>query len=159
MQSREEKLSDISSYPDYVWWLEPGKLAGMPRPPLEDLPVLYQAGMRGIVSVMDEPSGIQEYKDSGFQALWLPITGGKSPTVEQVLEFVQFADSLLKKNQVVAVHCTSGNRRTGTLLATYLIVSGNSPDQALTQIQQARPSAQLRDAQKQFLHTLPDFLA
>lgn len=152
-------MSDISSYPDYVWWLEPGKLAGMSRPPLEDLPVLYQAGMRGIVSVMDEPSGIQEYKDSGFQALWLPITGGKSPTVEQVLEFVQFADSLLKKNQVVAVHCTSGNRRTGTLLATYLIVSGNSPDQALTQLQQARPSAQLRDAQKQFLHTLPDFLA
>lgn len=130
----------------------------MSRPPLEDLPVLYQAGMRGIVSVMDEPSGIQEYKDSGFQALWLPITGGKSPTIKQVLEFVQFADSLLEKNQVVAVHCTSGNRRTGTLLAAYLIVSGKSPDQSLMQVQQARPSAQLRDAQKQFLNALPNLL-
>ncbi|MEM8777262.1 MAG: dual specificity protein phosphatase family protein [Cyanobacteria bacterium P01_G01_bin.49] len=152
-------MSDISSYPDYVWWLSPGRLAGMPRPPLEDLPVLYQAGMRGIVSVMDEPSNIEEYQDGGFQALWLPITGGKSPTVEQVLEFVQFADSFLEQNQVVAVHCTSGNRRTGTLLAAYLIVSGKSSEQAIMQVQQARPSAQLRDAQKQFLYALPDLLA
>ncbi|MEM7552542.1 MAG: dual specificity protein phosphatase family protein [Cyanobacteria bacterium P01_A01_bin.84] len=151
-------MSDIS-YPDYIWWVETGRLAGMPRPPLEDLPVLHQAGMGGIVSVMDEPSGIQEYTDSGFQALWLPITGGKSPTVEQVLEFVRFADSLLEKNQVVAVHCTSGNRRTGTLLAAYLIVSGKTPDEAIAQIQQVRPSAQLRDAQKQFLFVLPDLLS
>lgn len=158
LQLKEEKVSDISSYPDYIWWLEPGKLAGMPRPHLKDLPAIYQAGIRGIVSVMDEPSNIQEYQDYDFEALWLPITGGKSPTVKQVLEFVQFADSLLKKNQVVAVHCTSGNRRTGTLLAAYLIVSGKSPDQALIKVQQARPSAQLRDAQKEFLYALPNLL-
>ncbi|MGL5943766.1 MAG: hypothetical protein ACRC2S_26050 [Waterburya sp.] len=49
-------------YPNYVCWLIPGKLAGMSRPPLEDLPQLYQTGMRGIVSVMDEPSGIKKTK-------------------------------------------------------------------------------------------------
>ena len=70
------------SCPSYVWWLVPEKLAGMSRPPLEDLTPLYQAGMRGIVSVMDEPSGIEEYREAGFKALWLPITGGKPPTVE-----------------------------------------------------------------------------
>ena len=77
------------SCPSYVWWLIPKKLAGMSRPPLEDLTLLYQAGMRGIVSVMDEPSGIEEYREAGFKALWLPITGGKPPTVEQVKQFVQ----------------------------------------------------------------------
>lgn len=151
------KMSDIS-YPNYLWWVEPGKIAGMPRPPLEDLPILYQAGMRGIVSVMDEPSGIQEYQQSGFQALWLPIMGGKSPTVEQVKQFVQFANLLLEKNQAVSVHCTNGNRRTGTLLATYLIAGGKPPHEAIAQIQQLRPSAQLRDEQKQFLLALPDLL-
>ncbi len=73
----------------------------MPRPPLEDLPQLYQAGIRGIVSVMDEPSGIREYQESGFSALWLPITGGKAPTRKQVQEFVEFADPLVNNNQPV----------------------------------------------------------
>jgi hypothetical protein len=55
-------MSEQITYPDYVWWVKPGNLAGMSRPSLEDLPRLYQAGMRGLVSVMDEPSGIQEYE-------------------------------------------------------------------------------------------------
>lgn len=141
-------------YPDYVWWLVPEKLAGMSRPPLEDLPQLYQAGMRGIVSVMDEPSGIEEYKEAGFQALWLPITGGKPPTIDQVKQFVQFAKPLIEDNRPVVVHCTSGNRRTGTLLAAYLVAEGENPKKAIALVQQARPTAELRDAQKQFLHEL-----
>lgn len=142
------------SDPDYVWWLIPGKLAGMSRPPLEDLPELYQAGMRGIVSVMDEPSGIREYQAAGLQALWLPITGGKPPTVEQVKQFVQFAKPLIEEDQAVVVHCTSGNRRTGTLLAAYLVTQGENPEQAIALVQQARPTAELRDVQKQFLQEL-----
>lgn len=150
-------MSD-TSYPDYVWWVRPGKLAGMSRPPLEDLSSLHQAGLRGLVSVMNEPSGIEEYKQAGFHSLWLPTTGGKPPTVEQVEQFVQFAEPLLAQNQPVAVHCTSGNRRTGTLLAAYLIASGEAPDEALAQIKQVRPPAELRDAQKQFLYELPKLL-
>ncbi|VEP17207.1 conserved hypothetical protein [Hyella patelloides LEGE 07179] len=145
-------------YPDDVWWLVPEKLAGMSRPPLEDLPQLYQAGMRGIVSVMDEPSGIEEYKKEGFQALWLPITGGKPPTVEQVKQFVQFAEPLIENNRPVVVHCTSGNRRTGTLLAAYLIAKGENLEKAIALVQEVRPTAELRDVQKQFLFDLPQLL-
>ena len=143
------------SCPSYVWWLVPEKLAGMSRPPLEDLTPLYQAGMRGIVSVMDEPSGIEEYREAGFKALWLPITGGKPPTVEQVKQFVQFAEPLLEKNQSVVVHCTSGNRRTGTLLAAYLVAKGENPEKALSLIREVRPTAELREAQREFLLKLP----
>ena len=159
-------MSDIDSYPDYVWWVTPGLLAGMSRPPLADLPKLYQAGMlylpklyqagmRGIVSVMDEPSGIDEYREAGFQALWLPITGGKPPSFEQVTQFVQFAEPLLESDQPVVVHCTSGNRRTGTLLAAYLVAKGEPPENAIAIIQEARPTAELRDAQIDFLMKLP----
>ena len=147
-------MSEQLSYPDYVWWLIPDKLAGMSRPPLEDLPQLYQAGMRGIVSVMDEPSGIEEYRDAGFQALWLPITGGKPPTVEQVKEFVEFAEPLIENNQPVVVHCTSGNRRTGTLLAAYLVAKREDPERAVSLVKEARPTAELRDAQREFLFKL-----
>ena len=148
-------MTNTTFYPDYLWWVIPEKLAGMPRPPLEDLPQLYQTGIRGIISVMDEPSGIKEYQEAGFSALWLPITGGKAPTVEQVQDFVRFTDSLLGKNQSVVVHCTSGNRRTGTLLAAYLIAKGNFPETAIELIQKVRPTAELRDAQIKFLLELP----
>ena len=148
-------MPDRVPYPDYVWWLVPEKLAGMSRPPLEDLTLLYQAGMRGIVSVMDEPSGIEEYREAGFKALWLPTTGGKPPTVEQIKQFVQFAEPLLEKNQSVVVHCTSGNRRTGTLLAAYLVAKGENPEKALSLIREVRPTAELREAQREFLLKLP----
>jgi atypical dual specificity phosphatase len=151
-------MSDSISYPDYLWWVRPGQLAGMPRPPLEDLEQLYQAGLRGLVSVMDEPSGIKEYKEVGLSALWLPIIGGKAPTVLQVKEFVAFADPIIAQGQSVAVHCTSGNRRTGTLLAAYLVAQGERPTQAIERIQQVRPTAELREAQIQFLQELPQLL-
>ncbi|MBR8827831.1 MAG: dual specificity protein phosphatase family protein [Gomphosphaeria aponina SAG 52.96 = DSM 107014] len=148
-------MSEKPKYPEYLWWVKPEKLGGMSRPPLEDLPQLYQAGMRGIVSVMDEPSGIKEYQAAGFAALWLPIIGGKAPTIEQVQQFVKFADPLLGNNQPVVVHCTSGNRRTGTLLAAYLIAKGETPDTAIQLIQKVRPTAELREAQISFLSQLP----
>ncbi|WP_036478467.1 dual specificity protein phosphatase family protein [Myxosarcina sp. GI1] len=152
-------MSEQTPCPDYVWWLIPEKLAGMSRPLSEDLPRLYQAGMRGIVSVMDESSGIEEYKNAKFQALWLPTTGGKPPTVEQVKKFVEFAEPLIENNQPVVVHCTSGNRRTGTLLAAYLVAKGEYPERALSLVQKARPTAELRDAQREFLSVLPQLLA
>ena len=151
-------MSTLIDYPDYVWWLIPERLGGMSRPPLEDLSRLYKAGMRGIVSVMDEPSGIEEYREAGFQALWLPITGGKPPQIEQVNKFVQFAKPLIESDRPVVVHCTSGNRRTGTLLAAYLIAEGETPDLAIASIEQARPTAELRNAQTEFLFNLPQLL-
>jgi protein tyrosine phosphatase (PTP) superfamily phosphohydrolase (DUF442 family) len=151
-------MSALISYPDYLWWVIPEKLAGMPRPPLEDLPQLYNAGLRGLVSVMDEPSGISEYQQAGIAALWIPIVGGKAPTVEQVQQFITFADPIIAQNHPVAVHCTSGNRRTGTLLAAYLVAKGENPEQVMQQILQIRPTAELREAQIQFLHELPALL-
>ncbi|MDJ0591947.1 MAG: dual specificity protein phosphatase family protein [Pleurocapsa sp. MO_226.B13] len=151
-------MSKQTSDRDYVWWLIPGKLAGMPRPQLADLPELQRSGIKGIVSVMDEPSGIKEYQEQGFQALWLPITGGKPPTVEQVRQFVNFAEPIIEGNRSVVVHCTSGNRRTGTLLAAYLIAKGENPQQAIARVQKARSTAELREAQRNFLLQLPELL-
>ena len=145
-------------YPSYLWWVIPEKLAGMPRPALEDLPQLYQAGLRGIVSLIDQPSLIVEYQKAKFSALSLPIVEDLPPSVPQVKEFIKFAEMIMSNNQAVAVHCTGGNHRTGTLLASYFVAKGENPEAVIPRIQQIHPTAQLSPAQTQWLHQLPEVL-
>jgi len=146
------------SYPDYLWWVIPEKLAGMPCPALEDLPRLYNAGLGGVVSVIDEPSLIVEYQRIGLSALLLPIPEDQAPTLEQLQEFVTFADEIISRKQTVAVHCTGGNHRTGTLLAGYLVAKGEKPEDIIEGIQKINAKAQLSAAQTYFLHQLPQLL-
>ena len=148
-----------SPYPHFLWWAIPNQLAGMPRPALDDLSQLVQSKISGIISVMDEPSGINEYKAVGLSALWLPITGGKAPSIEQVQSAVNFIDPILAKGEAAVIHCTSGNRRTGTLIAAYLIAKGEVPTIAIERIYKARPTAELREVQRQFLLNLPEALS
>ena len=56
------------------------------------------------------------------------------------------------------VHCTSGNRRTRTLLVAYLVAKGEDPEHTIALLQTVRPTAELRDAQKEFLFDLPQLL-
>ncbi len=151
-------MSDSISYPNFLWWVIPERLAGMPRPSLEDLPQLYNAGLRGVVSVIDEPSLITEYKKAGLSALSLPIIEDQAPTVPQVKEFVTFADEVMSQKQSVAVHCTGGNHRTGTLLAAYLVAKGENPSDVIDRIKQIHSTAQLSESQIHFLHQLPQLL-
>ena len=137
-----------------LWWVIPGKLAGVRKPTSDEIIELKEAGIGAIVSVMDDPSNLDLYEQAGLPYRWLPTKGGTAPTQAQIQELQSFVDQQNQLGNAVAVHCTSGNRRTGTMLAAYLIKSGSSFDQAMQIIQTANPKAELRDAQTSFLQTL-----
>lgn len=137
-----------------LWWVIPGKLAGMRKPMPQELDELQQAGIGAIVSVMDDPSNLDLYEQAGFPHCWLPTKGGTAPSQEQIQDLQNFVDEQNQNGYAVAVHCTSGNRRTGTMLAAYLIRTGASYAEAMQIIQAANPHAELRDAQKNFLQAL-----
>jgi len=141
---------------DELWWIVPGKLAGVRKPTPEELPELRAAGVDAIVSVMDDPSNLDAYDAAGLPRLWLPVTGGTAPTMEQVAALREFVDA---RSGGVAVHCTSGRRRTGTMLAAYLIATGQSAEASLAAIAAANPEVELREAQISFLHALPGELS
>jgi protein-tyrosine phosphatase len=101
---------------------------------------------------------ITEYQQAGFSALSMPITEDQAPTVPQVKEFVRFADETMSQKQSVAVHCTGGNHRTGTLLAAYLVAKGENPGDVIERIKQIHSTAQLSKVQIHFLHQLPQLL-
>lgn len=141
----------IQPIKENLWWVIPDKLAGVRKPTAEELTELQAAGIDAIVSVMDDPANLDLYQQVNIPHLWLPTIGGTAPSREQVQELQNFVSSQNHLGHAVAVHCTSGRRRTGTMLASYLILAGSSYDEALKTIQNANPNAELREAQTTFL--------
>lgn len=137
-----------------LWWVKPHLLGGMRKPSPAEIPQLHSLGVAAIISVMDDPSNLDLYAQHQLPHLWLPTTGGKAPTPAQVEQLVNFVDQQHQQNHSVVVHCSSGRRRTGTLLAAYLVHSGLSTERAIATVTAANPQVELRDAQIQFLHDL-----
>ncbi|KAB8314305.1 protein phosphatase [Tolypothrix campylonemoides VB511288] len=144
----------IQPIKENLWWVIPGKLAGVRKPTAEELKELQAAGIGAIVSVMDDPSNLDLYEQASIPHLWLPTKGGSPPTREQIQELQNFVDQQNRQNKAVAVHCTSGKRRTGTMLASYLIQAGSSYEDAIETIEEANPEVELREDQIIFLREL-----
>jgi atypical dual specificity phosphatase len=153
-----------------LWWVEPGKLAGMPMPliatarrenptsPLhafdDDLLLLDAVGIRAVVGMLNIPVDSVIYRSAGFAHHLMPIPDGGVPTAEQFQEFVRFVRAQLQAGNPTAVHCAAGLGRTGTVLAGYLIAEGVPVDIAIARIRQARPGAIETREQVRFLYSL-----
>ena len=147
----EQQAQPIS---ENLWWVIPGQLAGVRKPTAEELSTLQSVGIGGIVSVMDDASNLDLYEQANIPHLWLPTKGGTAPSQEQIQQLQTFVDSQNHFGHGVAIHCTSGRRRTGTMLASYLIQAGSSYDDAILTILDANPNVELREAQTAFLQEL-----
>jgi atypical dual specificity phosphatase len=151
-----------------LWWVFPGVLAGMPMPFIhperrlnfggavsayeDELPELYSAGIRAVVSLLNIPSDAAIFESAGFSFLCLPVPDGGAPTPEQAALFVRFVEDQRKAQRPVAVHCEAGLGRTGTMLATYLIAQGANAEEAIQRIREVEKTAIETRRQIQFLH-------
>ncbi len=139
-----------------LWWAIPGKLAGVRKPIAEELPLLQATGVGAIVSVFHEADNLKLYQQVGLPFLWLPISIDSVPNQEQMQEFRQFVASQNQLGHAVAVHCSTGKHRTGTVLAAYLIRSGWSYADAMKRVLDASFQVELPAAQTSFLQALTD---
>jgi len=132
-------------------WVIPKQLAGSRYPDPNDLPEIYQQGIRAIVS-------LEEYENpglivrTGFDHLHLPIPDFTAPSIPQLKRMIGFISSMIDKYKPVLVHCYAGIGRTGTVLAAYLIHTGSDVESALNKIRTRIPGAVQTPDQEHILH-------
>ena len=145
--------------PNYsnLWWAIEGVLAGMGMPYVspsrrnnlgggleeydDEVPLIYQTGIRAIACLLNIPSDKSVFETAGFKFQCLPIQDGHPPTCSQAQEFVRFVHECRSRNMPVAVFCEAGLGRTGTMIACYLISTGKSAAESIALIRSKEPSA------------------
>lgn len=137
-----------------LWWVVPGKLAGVRQPTAEELPALQAAGVSAIVSVFHDSSNLDLYQQTGIPYIWLPIAVDSVPKESQLQEFLDFVQQQNEMGRAVAVHCSTGKHRTGTMLAAYLIRNGSSYSAAMNTMLSANSEIELPNSQSTFVQGL-----
>lgn len=117
----------------------------------DELPNLWEACIRAVVSLLNIPSDAAVYESAGFSFLCLPVPDGHAPTMEQATKFTQFMIAQRIAHRPVAVHCEAGIGRTGTMIATYLISQGDDARSAINKVRAVEPRAIETPRQIEFL--------
>lgn len=145
-------------------WLIKGRLAGTPRPGIfhdieYDLQALKRVGVTKLLSLTERAPEVEDMMAFGIGNIWSPIPDMQAPPIEQAVEICQQIDSMLQKQEVVAVHCRAGLGRTGTILAAYLIWEGSDALSALETVRKVEPRWVQSDVQVAFLESFASAMA
>ncbi len=124
-------------------WLIEDEIAGMAKPAssVYDFEFLKDNGFEAIVSLSELPLSEVLIEEFGFTVKHIPVRDFEAPTLEQIENFVAFAENVRSEGKKLVVHCDAGIGRTGTMLACYLVSKGYSAADAIEEVRIRRPGS------------------
>src|SRR5436305_530389 len=123
-------------------WVEPPHLAATARPDsAEELAWLRAQGVQLLVSLSEDPLPRPWVNDAGLMAVHVPVPDFTAPTERQFELVIDTIERAKKGGMGVAVHCTAGKGRTGTVLAAYFVSTGLTADEAIRRVRELRPGS------------------
>lgn len=112
---------------------------------------LMRKGVKADISLeksrLDAPFGVDYY-------LWLPVADHSAPTARQLELGVRVLKFCVENKLPVYVHCKNGHGRAPTLVAAYLISTGQTVNAALAYLKTRRKVTHLNERQ---INTLKKF--
>ncbi len=141
-----------------MYWAERGRLAGSCMPgDLGDLIRVRSSGVRRVVvlpedyEIADRWGSSSAYFEAlsalGLEFLHEPVPDMEAPTLEQLLEILRWI-----REGPTLVHCVGGLGRTGTVVASWLVVErGMSAREAIERVRSLRPGSVQSYSQHLFL--------
>lgn len=136
-------------------WIERPLLAAMARPKGPDeLQWLRKQGIQLVITLSEDPLRRDWVNDAGLFALHVPVVDMEAPTPEQFEECLSAIRKAREGKMGVAIHCTAGIGRTGTVIAAYFVERGLDARSAIAKVRTLRRGSIETKSQEQAIHAL-----
>lgn len=119
-----DSLEESSVAPRGFFWVEPGRLGGLPRPGIlssleHDLRGLSALRVSKLVTLEERPTVDPiALARRGIESRHFPIADMGVPSAEATVALCRQVDAWKRAGEVIAYHCRAGLGRTGTMLAS-----------------------------------------
>jgi atypical dual specificity phosphatase len=136
-------------------WVDKPHLAALAMPgDADDLAWLRKNGLEVLVSLSEDPPPRRWVNDAGLMGVHVPVPDFTAPTDRQLDHLMDVIGRAVRSHMGVAVHCTAGKGRTGTVLAAYFVGKGLDPEAAIAKVRGLRDGSVETDDQEDAVRAL-----
>lgn len=116
---------------------------------VDDLEWLRENGIDILVSLTEDPPPRDWVNTAGLMGVHVPVPDMTPPTPRQIETVLETVDRAVKSGMGVAVHCSAGKGRTGTILAAYFVTQGMTAEDAIDKVRRLRRGSVETDEQEE----------